>query len=146
MNVARLMSNSFRIRGFRMEFCSLNWLDFASNVALVVRLDWFESNAVVRADYKQNTWKLLKTSIEHIHNKNASGLSFEELYRLAFFWLWVFGCCRRRRLVCESMIWIDIAVTFALFVVVSSSSRRFVATSYDDVIANDVFPMFFPNF
>jgi cullin 3 len=31
--------------------------------------------------YADNTWKLLKHAIHEIHKKNASGLSFEELYR-----------------------------------------------------------------
>jgi hypothetical protein len=35
----------------------------------------------VDPNYAAKTWKLLRTSIEHIHRKNASGLSFEELYR-----------------------------------------------------------------
>jgi hypothetical protein len=35
----------------------------------------------VDPQYAAKTWKLLKSSIEHIHKKNASGLSFEELYR-----------------------------------------------------------------
>lgn len=29
----------------------------------------------------ENTWGLLQSAIEEINNKNASGLSFEELYR-----------------------------------------------------------------
>ena len=35
------------------------------------------------ANYAQNTWNLLKSAIQEIHKKNASGLSFEELYRCA---------------------------------------------------------------
>jgi len=38
----------------------------------------------VDPNYAAKTWKLLRTSIEHIHRKNASGLSFEELYRNAY--------------------------------------------------------------
>jgi hypothetical protein len=35
----------------------------------------------VDPQYAEKTWKLLRSSIDHIHKKNASGLSFEELYR-----------------------------------------------------------------
>ena len=35
-------------------------------------------------NYAQNTWKLLKGAIHEIHKQNASGLSFEELYRNAY--------------------------------------------------------------
>lgn len=35
-------------------------------------------------NYAQNTWKLLKGAILEIHRQNASGLSFEELYRNAY--------------------------------------------------------------
>uniref|UniRef100_A0A6B2KYR3 Cullin family profile domain-containing protein n=1 Tax=Arcella intermedia TaxID=1963864 RepID=A0A6B2KYR3_9EUKA len=34
--------------------------------------------------YVENTWTLLKNAINEIHRKNASGLSFEELYRNAY--------------------------------------------------------------
>lgn len=34
--------------------------------------------------YAQKTWKLLKGAIHEIHKQNASGLSFEELYRNAY--------------------------------------------------------------
>eukprot|EP00027_Filamoeba_sp_ATCC50430_P010543 CAMPEP_0168562902 /NCGR_PEP_ID=MMETSP0413-20121227/12379_1 /TAXON_ID=136452 /ORGANISM="Filamoeba nolandi, Strain NC-AS-23-1" /LENGTH=717 /DNA_ID=CAMNT_0008594377 /DNA_START=100 /DNA_END=2253 /DNA_ORIENTATION=+ len=35
-------------------------------------------------DYANKTWKLLSTAIHEIHKQNASGLSFEELYRNAY--------------------------------------------------------------
>eukprot|EP01118_Nematostelium_gracile_P018644 TRINITY_DN835_c0_g1_i2.p1 TRINITY_DN835_c0_g1~~TRINITY_DN835_c0_g1_i2.p1 ORF type:complete len:640 (+),score=177.01 TRINITY_DN835_c0_g1_i2:139-2058(+) len=35
-------------------------------------------------DYANKTWKLLKEAIHEIHKQNASGLSFEELYRNAY--------------------------------------------------------------
>jgi len=35
-------------------------------------------------DYADKTWKLLKRAITEIHKQNASGLSFEELYRNAY--------------------------------------------------------------
>lgn len=34
--------------------------------------------------YADNTWKVLQAAMQEIHNKNASGLSFEELYRNAY--------------------------------------------------------------
>jgi len=35
-------------------------------------------------DYADKTWKLLQRAIHEIHKQNASGLSFEELYRNAY--------------------------------------------------------------
>lgn len=35
-------------------------------------------------NYAENTWNLLKGAIHEIHKQNASGLSFEELYRNAY--------------------------------------------------------------
>ena len=32
-------------------------------------------------NYADKTWKVLEDAIAEIHNQNASGLSFEELYR-----------------------------------------------------------------
>lgn len=50
---------------------------------------FFRSRAPANAgcrdpNYAQNTWKLLKGAILEIHRQNASGLSFEELYRNAY--------------------------------------------------------------
>jgi cullin 3 len=33
--------------------------------------------------YAEKTWKILEDAIHEIYNHNASGLSFEELYRCA---------------------------------------------------------------
>ena len=38
----------------------------------------------MEADYARNTWALLKGAIFEIYSNNASGLSFEELYRNAY--------------------------------------------------------------
>lgn len=35
-------------------------------------------------NYAENTWNLLRNAVHEIHKKNASGLSFEELYRNAY--------------------------------------------------------------
>jgi cullin 3 len=41
----------------------------------------FRHQVQMDPNYAQNTWKLLKGAIHEIHKQNASGLSFEELYR-----------------------------------------------------------------
>lgn len=43
----------------------------------------FRHQVQMDPDYAQKTWKLLKGAIHEIHKQNASGLSFEELYRYA---------------------------------------------------------------
>lgn len=45
----------------------------------------FRQQITMDPNYAQKTWKLLKGAIHEIHKKNASGLSFEELYRFNFF-------------------------------------------------------------
>jgi len=44
----------------------------------------FRHQIHVDPNYAENTWKLLKGAIHEIHKRNASGLSFEELYRNAY--------------------------------------------------------------
>lgn len=44
----------------------------------------FRHQVQMDPNYAQNTWKLLKGAIHEIHKQNASGLSFEELYRSVF--------------------------------------------------------------
>lgn len=44
----------------------------------------FRQQITMDPNYAQKTWKLLKGAIYEIHKKNASGLSFEELYRNAY--------------------------------------------------------------
>jgi hypothetical protein len=41
----------------------------------------YQHQVQVDPQYAEKTWKLLRSSIDHIHKKNASCLSFEELYR-----------------------------------------------------------------
>lgn len=41
----------------------------------------FRQQVQMEPHYAETTWKLLKNAIHEIHKKNASGLSFEELYR-----------------------------------------------------------------
>ena len=41
----------------------------------------FRHQVQMDPDYANKTWKLLSTAIHEIHKQNASGLSFEELYR-----------------------------------------------------------------
>eukprot|EP01090_Pellita_catalonica_P013608 TRINITY_DN3274_c0_g7_i1.p1 TRINITY_DN3274_c0_g7~~TRINITY_DN3274_c0_g7_i1.p1 ORF type:complete len:736 (-),score=109.41 TRINITY_DN3274_c0_g7_i1:103-2310(-) len=44
----------------------------------------FRHQVQMEPNYAENTWKLLKKAIHEIHKQNASGLSFEELYRNAY--------------------------------------------------------------
>eukprot|EP01114_Cavostelium_apophysatum_P003635 TRINITY_DN1368_c0_g1_i2.p1 TRINITY_DN1368_c0_g1~~TRINITY_DN1368_c0_g1_i2.p1 ORF type:complete len:736 (-),score=233.08 TRINITY_DN1368_c0_g1_i2:74-2281(-) len=44
----------------------------------------FRHQVQMDPDYASKTWKLLKGAIQEIHKQNASGLSFEELYRNAY--------------------------------------------------------------
>jgi len=44
----------------------------------------FRHQVQMDPNYAENTWKLLKGAIHEIHKQNASGLSFEELYRNAY--------------------------------------------------------------
>jgi len=44
----------------------------------------FRHQVQMDPNYAENTWKLLKGAIYEIHKQNASGLSFEELYRNAY--------------------------------------------------------------
>lgn len=49
------------------------------------QIEAFKHKVVVDPKYADKTWKILEHAIHEIYNHNASGLSFEELYRL--FWL-----------------------------------------------------------
>lgn len=44
----------------------------------------FRHQATMDPNYADNTWDLLRSAVHEIHKKNASGLSFEELYRNAY--------------------------------------------------------------
>eukprot|EP01126_Amoeba_proteus_P042960 TRINITY_DN4684_c0_g1_i2.p1 TRINITY_DN4684_c0_g1~~TRINITY_DN4684_c0_g1_i2.p1 ORF type:complete len:679 (-),score=112.16 TRINITY_DN4684_c0_g1_i2:419-2371(-) len=44
----------------------------------------FRHHVTMDPNYAENTWLLLCNAIHEIHKKNASGLSFEELYRNAY--------------------------------------------------------------
>jgi len=45
----------------------------------------FRHQVTMDASYADTTWDLLSNAIHEIHKKNASGLSFEELYRYLLF-------------------------------------------------------------
>ncbi|KAI7748694.1 hypothetical protein M8C21_000343 [Ambrosia artemisiifolia] len=47
-------------------------------------IEAFKHKVVVDPNYADKTWRLLEHAIDEIYNKNASGLSFEELYRNAY--------------------------------------------------------------
>ncbi|XP_019170675.1 PREDICTED: cullin-3A-like [Ipomoea nil] len=48
------------------------------------QIEAFKHRVVVDPKYADKTWKILEHAINEIYNRNASGLSFEELYRNAY--------------------------------------------------------------
>lgn len=48
------------------------------------QIEAFKHRVVVDPKYAEKTWKILEHAIQEIYNHNASGLSFEELYRFPF--------------------------------------------------------------
>ncbi|XP_047337109.1 cullin-3A-like [Impatiens glandulifera] len=48
------------------------------------QIEAFRHRVVVDPDYAETTWKILEHAIHEIYDHNASGLSFEELYRSAY--------------------------------------------------------------
>ncbi|CAM8979981.1 hypothetical protein QQ045_000720 [Rhodiola kirilowii] len=48
------------------------------------QIEAFKHRVVVDPKYAEKTWKILEDAITEIYNHNASGLSFEELYRNAY--------------------------------------------------------------
>ncbi|KAI3808672.1 hypothetical protein L1987_24630 [Smallanthus sonchifolius] len=49
-----------------------------------IQIEAFKHRVVVDPKYAERTWKILEHAIHEIYNHNASGLSFEELYRNAY--------------------------------------------------------------
>ncbi|XP_076935501.1 cullin-3A-like [Bidens hawaiensis] len=49
-----------------------------------IQIEAFKHRVVVDPKYAEKTWKILEHAIHEIYNHNASGLSFEELYRHAY--------------------------------------------------------------
>ncbi|KAG2450508.1 hypothetical protein HYH02_005009 [Chlamydomonas schloesseri] len=49
-----------------------------------IKIEPFRHPVTVDPQYADKTWKVLEDAIREIHNQNASGLSFEELYRNAY--------------------------------------------------------------
>jgi hypothetical protein len=45
------------------------------------KIEAFKHRVEVDPKYAERTWKVLEHAIHEIYNHNASGLSFEELYR-----------------------------------------------------------------
>lgn len=45
------------------------------------QIEAFKHKVVVDPKYAEKTWRILEHAIDEIYNHNASGLSFEELYR-----------------------------------------------------------------
>lgn len=54
------------------------------------QIEAFKHRVVMDPKYADKTWKILEDAIHEIYNHNASGLSFEELYRLIRFPLFFF--------------------------------------------------------
>ena len=48
------------------------------------RIEGFKRSVVMDPTYGDITWIILENAIHQIYDHNASGLSFEELYRLVF--------------------------------------------------------------
>ncbi|KAK8522909.1 hypothetical protein V6N13_115857 [Hibiscus sabdariffa] len=48
------------------------------------QIEAFKHRVVVDPKYAERTWKIIEHAIHEIYNHNASGLSFEELYRNAY--------------------------------------------------------------
>jgi len=49
-----------------------------------MKIEPFRHPVALDPSYADKTWKVLEDAIKEIHNQNASGLSFEELYRNAY--------------------------------------------------------------
>jgi len=49
------------------------------------QIEAFKHRVVMDPKYADKTWKILEHAIHEIYNHNASGLSFEELYRFPLF-------------------------------------------------------------
>lgn len=45
------------------------------------QIEAFKHRVVVDPKYADKTWQILERAIHQIYNQDASGLSFEELYR-----------------------------------------------------------------
>lgn len=51
------------------------------------KIEPFKHKVEMDPKYAEKTWKILEDAIHEIYNHNASGLSFEELYRQRSFHL-----------------------------------------------------------
>lgn len=49
------------------------------------KIEAFKHRVEIDPKYAEKTWRILEHAIHEIYNHNASGLSFEELYRFGFF-------------------------------------------------------------
>lgn len=56
-----------------------------------IQIEAFKHRVVVDPKYAEKTWKVLEHAIREIYNRNASGLSFEELYRFFFLACYLFN-------------------------------------------------------
>lgn len=51
------------------------------------QIEAFKHRVVVDPKYAEKTWNIIEHAIHEIYNHNASGLSFEELYRFGVLFL-----------------------------------------------------------
>lgn len=51
------------------------------------KIEPFKHKVEMDPKYAEKTWKILEDAIHEIYNHNASGLSFEELYRWELFFV-----------------------------------------------------------
>lgn len=66
----------------------MDWIGFKKRMSSQKKrnfqIEAFKHRVVVDPKYAEKTWKILEHAIHEIYNHNASGLSFEELYRNAY--------------------------------------------------------------
>ena len=78
------------------------------------QIEAFKHRVVIDPKYAEKTWKVLEHAIHEIYNHNASGLSFEELYRLVFLSLFFFEfLCDSALIMCFLVNYIDCKVKFS---------------------------------
>ncbi|EFJ43865.1 hypothetical protein VOLCADRAFT_83034 [Volvox carteri f. nagariensis] len=64
--------------------CHFLWPNSYNAGPTQIKIEPFRHPISVDPQYADKTWKVLEDAIREIHNQNASGLSFEELYRNAY--------------------------------------------------------------
>ncbi|KAG7589534.1 Cullin homology domain [Arabidopsis suecica] len=79
------MSNRFFVISLVFWFSiSVIFFNMSNQKKRNFQIEAFKQRVVVDPKYADKTWKILEHAIHEIYNHNASGLSFEELYRNAY--------------------------------------------------------------